>query len=93
LFTTVVVVALVWLRSVADENRRLGRQGEEAHGALCVFKADLEQRANSSRALLEEHKGPMIFGIPRTVIQTSFDNQQKTVDSLRSLDCEEGGTP
>lgn len=79
-FTAVVALA-VW------QNRMLGEQGREAHDTLCVFKLDLVQRATASQTLLDENTGPLIFGIPRTVIETSLANQKKTVDSLRTLEC------
>jgi hypothetical protein len=87
-FTIAVVFAFVTLSNVATENRRLAREGQEAHQAICSFKADLIRRVGSTQQLLDDHEGePVIFAIPRSVLESSVVNQQKTVDALKNLDC------
>jgi hypothetical protein len=64
----------------------LASQGEEAHQGLCVLRADLENRVQTSRDFLKEHPEG-IPGIPVATIRQSIDNQQKTIDALEVLDC------
>lgn len=85
-------------RRLARSNRQLGlkaaalaKQGDEAHDALCVFKADLAARTAASLAFLADPPRE-IFGIKVTPAliaqaQTSATNQQATLDSLSGLDC------
>jgi hypothetical protein len=88
-FWSVVAVAFVIiavLSYVIAENRKLAREGAEAHDALCVFKADLGRRLEAGKAFLADHPGGFA-GIDPTVLQTSINNQQATIDALASLDC------
>lgn len=89
LFTGLTAFTIGQNRNAINQNRQLAKQGRDAHDALCVFKRDLELRVASTEALLEEHKGEAtIFAIPRSVIRSSLANQQRAVDSLRTLDCQ-----
>lgn len=81
-----IVVFTILVAFAISQNRKLGEQGREAHDALCVFKGDIEQRAQASRDFLADNPDGLP-GIPASVIRTSLANQQKTVDSLRTLDC------
>lgn len=81
-----LLVGLVILLVQVDTNRRLSREGRQAHGALCVFKADLARRAAGGRDFLAAHPNG-IPGIPAGVIRASVINQQATLDSLKSLTC------
>jgi hypothetical protein len=64
----------------------LARDGSEAHRAVCVFRADLVQRARVTRAFLESHPGGFL-GIDRSAIEASLANQQSTIDALSVLHC------
>lgn len=61
--------------------RALALDGADAHRALCVFKADLEQRVAEGKAFLATHQGGFA-GIPAAVIRNSLQNQERTVKSL-----------
>ena len=71
---------------VAADNRRLAREGEQAHDALCVIKADLRQRVAAGRKFLREHPRG-IPGIPPATLRSSIANQQATLDALKPLAC------
>lgn len=54
--------------------------------ALCAFRADLQDRVQSSQAFLRDH--PQGFaGIPAATIKTSLDGQVRTIHVLRDLPC------
>lgn len=55
--------------------------------ALCNFTDDLERRVISSQDFLDDHpKGA--FGFTPAEIQVQITNQQRTINSLSSLDCD-----
>lgn len=66
----------------------LANQGHSVHAAVCVFRADLEKRVETSKQFLKEHPNG-IPGIPASLIKNSIENIQKTIDSLKRLDCKE----
>lgn len=54
--------------------------------ALCVFRGDVQSRAEQTAKFLKEH--PEGFsGIPAAQLHQSLEAQRRTVKSLRSLDC------
>jgi hypothetical protein len=71
------------------ENRALAQQMNES---LCDLRGNSKRQVDLIRAILSAHPGkPSIFGIPRPVYQSSLANQQRTVDSLSNLNCQETG--
>lgn len=61
-------------------------QADNTTRALCVFRADIEERVVQSEDFLMKH--PQGFaGIPASAIRVSLAGQQRTVDALASLDC------
>jgi len=54
--------------------------------ALCVLRGDLETRINSSTKFLQEHPEG-IPGIRPKLIRDGIQNQRRTVNALRSLNC------
>lgn len=89
--TVAFVAVLAALTFAIVQNRHLARDGREAHDALCVFKADLEQRADDSQAFID-HPPATIIGIPVTPeliagAQSQVNNQRATLASLKGLDC------
>jgi hypothetical protein len=78
------------IKEIAGNSARLGQlaeRAEEDHAGLCAFIADLDQRVDANRKLLAENEGPLIFGIPRNVIEQSVNNQGSTLNALRPIDC------
>lgn len=75
------------IRQLLQETRRLAREGQEAHAALCVFKQDLQRRVETSTQFLEDNPGG-IPGIPASVLKQSIASQRQTLDALKKLDCE-----
>jgi hypothetical protein len=76
----VVVMSAVWV--LVDTTQK----GSQTHDAVCIFRADLERRAEDGRTFLKNNPDG-IPGIPAAVIQTSIDNQERTIAALASLDC------
>lgn len=54
--------------------------------ALCTFRADLVRRVENAKAFLKEHPGGF-GGITAYDLQRSIDNQQATINALRTLEC------
>lgn len=68
---------------------KIDTEASNTRHALCTFRGDLERRVQSSRDFLRDHpKG--IPGIPSVTIRTGITNQQRTIDALQDLECEEG---
>jgi hypothetical protein len=71
-------------------NRQLGRQGEEAHDALCVFKGNLDARAKIGEDYVADVKAgrrPVLTGFTVAELERSAASQRAAVNSLRTLDC------
>ncbi len=80
---------VIW---TAHENRQRTAEGRQAHQALCVFKADLQRRAEAAAAFLQAHPDG-IAGIPVATLQTSLVNQVSTIRSLDRLRCDPPPAP
>ena len=81
LFLVIIVLGLSGLTGYQLAEAR------EAHSALCSLKRDLQVRHDNSQKYLAETDGPVIFGIPREVIEQSASNQAATLESLEGLEC------
>ncbi len=69
---------------------RLARQGQEAHRAICTFRADLKQRADNSSDLLNRTKGDIKIGtlrFQRANVIAQLKNQEAALRSLDNLHC------
>jgi len=84
--TIVFLLVLLGFVFQIHKNRQLAGQGQEAHDALCVFKADLEARYGNGLEFIRSHPAG-IPGIPVTVLRNSLNNQKATLESLAALDC------
>lgn len=72
------------------ENRVLAAQGVEAKRALCVFRADLERRANDTAEYLAElrsGKREPIPGLTNADFARSLAAQRSTLKALADLEC------
>lgn len=83
LFLVAALLAGAWQ---IQQNRRLGRDGRQAHEALCALKADLGVRIDAGHAFLNDNPNG-IPGIPAKTIEASIRNQEATLDALRVLTC------
>lgn len=54
--------------------------------ALCTLRTDLVKRVNSSRNFLKDHPNG-VSGISPKVIIDGIDNQQRSIEALKGLDC------
>jgi len=64
----------------------LARQGAQAHDAICVFRADLERRVETTKRYLDTHPDGFA-GVPVETIQKSLTDQERTIRSLASIKC------
>lgn len=63
-------------------------QAINAHVALCAFKEDLEGRVTSGNAYIKAHpEGIPSLHISAGVLRNSIISEQKTVNSLSTLNC------
>jgi hypothetical protein len=69
----------------------LHRDEARTNTALCSLRADREQSNASSREFLREHPHG-IPGISPAAIRQGIANQQRTIDSLSGLRCNDGTT-
>lgn len=87
------IVAAAVLR--ANTQSQLDDLTRSTNGALCTFKSDLAQRASQMETLLAEHPGDpvRVFGlsVPRSQLVANLSNQQRSLKSLASLECEQEG--
>lgn len=58
----------------------------EVHDSLCTFRADLQQRVETTEGYLEEHPEG-IAGVPAATLKTSISNQKQTILALNTLNC------
>lgn len=72
-------VAFLANQARIDDNQR-------ATVALCVLRADLQTRVDSSRAFLADHPNG-IPGIPAKTLRDGITNQQRTIKALQGLSC------
>ena len=78
------------LNDIADNQERLDFLAERAaqdHLGLCAFIHDLDVRIDANREILRNNPGPIVFGIPRNVIEESVQNQGSTLNALRPINC------
>lgn len=79
LLTAASVIALIWLSNTSHD-------GEVAKDALCVLRADLQQRVDASQEFLKTH--PQGFsGVPVKTFKDSIRSQERTIDALGILPC------
>lgn len=85
ILTVTVVVLTLALGGLAVWNFNTGHTTRDA---LCTLRADLETRVQTSKDFLIEHpKG--IPGISAKVIKDGIKNQERTIDALSDLSCDE----
>jgi hypothetical protein len=68
-------------------NRDLGRDGRQAHDAICVLKDDFKRRIADSERFLNEHPNG-IPGITAQAISESLEGLRRTLQSLGAVRCE-----
>jgi hypothetical protein len=77
-------------RDNAQTQAQLAAIANETHSALCTFKDDIAARLENTKTYLKAHPGPEpIEGITRADLKRSLDAQQRTLDALSILNCEE----
>jgi len=86
LFAALCVVTTAGLLEAFQHRAELQHVAEQTIGALCTFRADLSERAEAAQDFLQENPDG-IPGLSAKAIQTSIDNQLRTLDSLSGLPC------
>ena len=82
--TVAVIVLFVTVGIIGVLAARTASQNKEA---LCTFTSDLEDRLDRGKEFIEAHpKGAL--GLSPEFIKNQLDNQQRTLDSLDSLNCD-----
>lgn len=88
----IVATVLLWLvfgaafayLFVANQDR-VG-EGQRAHDAVCLLRADLQTRVTTGNQFLRDHPEGAL-GISASDLQRSLDNQQATIDALSEAGC------
>ena len=87
-FAISVMGVMVWQAVRVSQNaEELKTVATETHDSLCAFKADLDKRHTAGEQFLKQNPDG-IPGISAVQIQQSLNNQQDTLNSLATLDCE-----
>lgn len=89
LLTAIILAFIVFGIGGWFEHRRTDRlveQGKQAHDAICVFRADLQQRVDSTKRFLDTHPGGFA-GIPAATLRKSLRDQQRTIRALSLIRC------
>lgn len=69
-----------------QDNRNQIEDLKRTEAALCSFKTELSNRVVGARKFLDSHPSG-IPGLPANIIRDNIVNQQKTLDSLSALHC------
>lgn len=67
-------------------NRRLAREGRQAHEALCTTRENLSGRISATRRFLEG--GGRIPGVPDELLLSGLRRDEATLRALSALRCE-----
>ena|SRR5881394_2486643 len=89
LIAATVAATAIFYSQTADLAHRANeqaRQGAQARAAICALREDIVQRLATSKAFLAEHPQG-IPGIPAATLQTSIDNENRTIAALSGVDC------
>jgi hypothetical protein len=85
------VAAFTLIAGIAiHQNNALGKKGDKAHDALCVYRADLQSQLDSSRQYLADisaGRRKIVPGLSAADITNGIRRQQASVDALRDLGC------
>lgn len=84
-----VAVSLICSLVAINGNRSRAAEGQEAHDAICTFRADLARRIDETRDFLEAHPEGLA-GISAADLQRSIAGQESTFRSLTIRNCPGG---
>ena len=86
LYLALATVGFVGYLDGARRRAEIAELADSTHSALCVFVDDLERRVETSQQFLKDNPDG-IPGFSDEAIQTSIDNQLRTIDTLSGLGC------
>lgn len=72
--------------SIAEQRSAIKRESARSTVALCSLRKDLEVRIDSSEKFLRDHPRG-IPGITPALIKDGINNQKRTINALRVLNC------
>ncbi len=72
--------------NAAHQRDDIAQNATDTARAVCALRLDLKRRITTSKGLLT-HAPNGIPGLPAAVIVKSINDQQRTVDALRFVDC------
>lgn len=92
IFAISVMGIMVWQAyRVGSNARQLHEVATETHGALCAYKADLNNRHSTGEQYLKDHQNGVVSHgevlITAAQIKQSLASQASALDSLSALDC------
>ena len=80
------LLAAVLFTQVHDQTISVQRAAMVNTRTLCAFRTDLQRRVDSGTQFLSEHPRGAL-GFTRQELQTTINNQQRTISSLGALTC------
>lgn len=90
LFLSIVLVTGIGFLDSVKQKNAIAEVSLNNRAALCAFRSDLERRVETTKKFLRRNDDPEpIPGVTRNSIRTTLRNQQRTLVSFRSLDCED----
>jgi hypothetical protein len=88
LFLALILVTAIGFYDTLQRRTELARVATQTIGALCTFRADLQQRYDDGVEFLQDNPDG-IPGFSAAAIRQSLNNQQRTLTSLAGLPCGE----
>jgi hypothetical protein len=88
-FVSLVVATALLYVTLVGAGTYVYLQGSDVHTSLCALQGDLQVRVDSSKRFLKEHpKGLPHAEISAQVIREGIQNQERTIEVLKPLNCD-----
>lgn len=84
----VVILGIVTFTVRSIDLANVEESATQNRTALCALRADLRDRVQNSKQFLRQNPGG-IPGVPPSQIREGIVNQQRTIDTLKVIDCSE----
>jgi hypothetical protein len=86
LYVIMAVVFVGGFINAANQRDDIAQVAEDSTRSICALRADLKRRVKTSKELLLDNPNGLA-GLPPGVIVKSINDQQRTIDTLRFVDC------
>jgi len=89
-------ISLYALSNVAHTNRKLAKEGQQAHDALCSIKGGVQRRVDNAQKLLSDNPkaqtldadpGPQVFLVSRDLLKTSLARDTESLRAFKDFHC------